>query len=94
MEVTLSGDVKAKVTNGDGDLSFQLTGTILLTSTSEGQVSQDQLAGNGTLLHTFPSGCALCDIAFHGRDVPFNQIPCAPRERGNKEWKVRVEVVL
>lgn len=63
-------------------------------------VTRGWLLGNGIL--TSPIHPPQVVLLWHGspsffcrcvHDVPFNQIPCVTRQRGNKEWVVRIEAV-
>lgn len=80
--------------NRDGDLSSQLIITILLISPSEGLVARTKSVAMSPP-STYPPQVVLFMILLSlALIIPLTRPPCITRDRGNKEWAIKVEVVL
>lgn len=77
-------DIKAKAIKAEGDLSFQLIATMLLTGNGAG--GPDRVPGMAPT-STHSSGCAFCDIAPHGCDGRFGRNSKCHQGQKNKEWR-------
>lgn len=94
MEATLSGNAKAQTVNRDGDLSSQLITTILLIRPSEGLVARTKSVAMSPS-STYPPQVVLFMILLSlALIIPLTRPPYITRDRGNKEWAIKIEVVL